>query len=301
MKEILISGSSGFIGKKLINALEKEKSKIRVISRKQHPELETIRCNFLNDPIPPDAFKGIKIVFHIAGAAHDTYKRDEDFLKINYHTSIKLAELAANSGVKKFIYLSTVKSTGLRLDGKCLSEEDQLEPEDIYGKSKRKAEIGLLDIGNRTGMDITILRPSLVYGPGVKGNLDKMIRSVKSRWFPPLPNVSNRRSMIHVDDVVRAILFVNLSNQTKGQIYNLTDGKEYSSREIFETICYLSGRTIPNWSVPDYILRFFGFFSRRIKLNLDKLLGDECYSSKKLFLIGFKTNRTLKDMNETIF
>lgn len=301
MKEILISGSSGFIGKKLLRALEKDQSKIRVISRQLQSGLETIRCDFLNDPIPSDAFKGIKTVFHIAGAAHDTYNNYQEFLQINFHSSIELANLAASNGVKKFIYLSSVKSTGIRNDGKCSSESDQLEPEDIYGRSKRKAEIGLLEIGDRTGMHVTIIRPSLVYGPEVKGNLERMIRGVENGWFPPLPKVRNKRSMVHVDDVVRAILFVSHRDETKGEIYNLTDGIEYSSREIYEIICNLSERSIPNWVVPEFLFRLTGLFSAKYRRNLDKLMRNECYSSKKICSIGFKTKRTLKEMNETFF
>ena len=107
--------------------------------------------------------------------------------------------------------------------------------------------------------------------------------------------------MVHVDDVVRAILFVSLRDETKGQIYNLTYGIEYSSREIYEIICNLSERPIPNWVIPEFLLRLAGFFSSRFRGNLDKLMGSECYSSKKICSIGFKTKRTLKEMNETFF
>ena len=105
-----------------------------------------------------------------------------------------------------------------------MTEEDQGEPEGIYGKTKREAELILLEIGRQSGMQVSIVRPSLVYGQGVKGNLRLMLSWIEKGWFPPLPEVNNRRSMIHVDDLVRALLLVAGDDRANGEIYIATDG-----------------------------------------------------------------------------
>ena len=130
-----------------------------------------------------------------------------------------------------------MKAGGKAVSGQCINESDQDEPEGIYGKSKREAEIKLLKIGKESGMHVSIIRPSLVYGPNVKGNLQLMLSGIKKGWFPPLPEIGNKRSMIHVDDLVRAILLVATDERANGEIFIATDSMPYSSREIYNTMC----------------------------------------------------------------
>ena len=150
-------------------------------------------------------------------------------------------------------------------------------------------------------MHVSIIRPSLVYGPNVRGNLKLMLSGIEKGWFPPLPETGNKRSMIHVDDLVRAILLVVDDDRANGEIFIATDGAPYSSREIYNAMCGVVGKLIPKWSVPKVLFDLASLASPRIKYKLNKLLGDECYSSAKLEALGFKAKRSLKDMNETDF
>jgi UDP-glucose 4-epimerase len=301
MKKVLITGSSGFIGQKLISAIDKDKFLIQSVSRKPQPGLQTTICDLKLGLIPNDLMRGIDFVFHLAGVAHDSDSKYEDYRNINVKATSKLAELAANSGVKRFIFVSSVKSGGVGEHGLCMTELEQVEPNGVYGKTKREAELSLLEIGQRTGLHVTIIRPSLVYGPNAKGNLHHMMSGINKGWFPPLPKIDNKRSMVHVDDVVRAILFVASSNKTKGEVFNVTDGTPHSSREIYEVMSTILERSIPRWSVPKFFFKLLGFFSPTFKYKLGKLFSDEWYSSEKLQSVGFKTKRTLKEMNETFF
>ena len=243
-------------------------------------------------------------VFHLAGFAHDI--RDERkikglYQKVNVDATVRLAELAIKSKVKRFVFVSSVKAGGLPLFGQCISEEEQGEPDGIYGETKREAELKLLEIGLNSSMHVTIIRPSLVYGPNVKGNLELMLLGIKKGWFPSLPETSNKRSMIHVDDLVRAILLVAKENLANGEIFIATDGIPHSSREIYNAMCDVVGKSIPKWSVPKILFNMIGLVSPHIKYKINKLLGDECYSSCKLEELGFKAKKTLKEMNETCF
>ena len=301
MKNILISGATGFFGKRLLGALD---GNIRVLSREKQPDYETIVSENEKIDIPKSALELIDTVFHTAGFAHDMRNAGEIedlYHKVNVNATIQLAELAVESGVKKFIFISSVKAGGRPTFGVCASEKDQGHPEGIYGKTKREAELKLLKIGKESDMHVSIIRPSLVYGPNVKGNLQLMLSSIKSGWFPPLPETGNKRSMIHVDDLVRAILLVAEDDRTNGEIFIATDGIPYSSRDIYNAMCNVLGKSIPKWSVPKFLFDIASLISPRIKYKLNKLLGDECYSSAKLEALGFKAQKTLKDMNETDF
>ena len=301
MKSFFITGATGFVGQRLVKALD---GKIRVLSRTKQLHYETVICDLKFDAIPNDALNEVDTVFHLAGVAHDI--RDESkikelYQKVNIDATIQLAELAIKSGVKNFVFISSVKAGGLPLNEKCLSEEDQGEPDSIYGQTKREAEIKLLEICRNSNMHISIIRPCLVYGPNIKGNLELMLSGIKKGWFPSLPETGNKRSMIHVDDLVRAILLVAKDNNTNGEIFIATDGMPYSSREIYNAMRNVAGKSISKWSLPKILFDIIGIVSPRIKYKINKLLGDECYSSSKLEALGFEAIKTLKEMNETDF
>jgi nucleoside-diphosphate-sugar epimerase len=248
--------------------------------------------------------EGIDTVLHLAGFSHDmrnANKIESLYRKVNVDATIRLAQLAVKSGVKKFIFVSSVKAGGNALSGNCMTEVEQCKPQGVYGETKREAELQLLEIGRKSGMHVSIIRPSLVYGPNVKGNLKLMLAGIKRGWFPPLPETNNKRSMIHVDDLVRVILLVAKNNNTNGEIYIATDGNPYSSREIYDTMCNIAGRSPPKWSVPRFVFDVLASISPSIKYKIDKLLEDECYSSEKLEALGFKAKKTLMEMNETSF
>ena len=297
----LITGATGFIGRRLISAVDGE---IRVLSRAAHSDLETVICDLQSSVISDNTLDNIDTVFHLAGFAHDM--RDPSkivdlYYKVNVSATVQLAELAVKSGVKRFVFVSSVKAGGISTPKKCINENDQIDPEGIYGKTKREAELRLLKIGKESGMHISIIRPSLVYGPDVKGNLKSMLLGVEKGWFPPLPETGNRRSMIHVDDLVRAILLVAKDERANGEIFIATDGTPHSSRYIYNAMCSALDKSIPKWSVPKTLFDIASLVSSQIKYKINKLLGDECYSSAKLEALGFKAKKSLKDMNETDF
>ena len=298
-----VTGGTGFIGKRLICALQKERINVRLLSRKKLNK-NTIVCDLKVDSIPDDSLIGVDTIFHLAGFSHDmrdATKIQNIYQKVNVDATIRLAKLAVKTNIKKFIFVSSVKAAGAPDFGVRASEKDQGEPEGVYGKTKREAELKLLKIGKESGMHVSIIRPSLVYGPNVKGNLKLMLSGIKNGWFPPLPETGNRRSMIHVDDLVRAILLVAKDERANGEIFAATDGNPHSSREIYNAMCSVLGRPIPKWSIPKFLFDMVSMINPRIKYKLNKLLSDECYSSAKLEALGFKAQKTLKDMNETDF
>ena len=300
----LVTGGSGFIGSTLVKALSKNGYELILLSRQKNINYDTITCNLGTDKIPESAFEDVDIVFHLAGYTHDLVNspnKDKFYYDVNVKATIELIKLAINKGAKKFIYLSSVKAGGVVDQNRCISEKDQGVPSDIYGITKRDAELKLLDIGSKLDMQVSIIRPSLLYGPNMKGNLNSMMSAIKSGWFPPLPRINNKRSLVHVDDLVRAIIFIATNEQAKSEIYILTDGKPHSSREIYEVMCNILGKSIPYWSMPIICFRLISFINHKYARRVDKLLSNEHYSSKKIQSLGFKPKFSLKDMNETSF
>ena len=304
MLNVLVTGATGFVGQHLIEYLKLDGYNIKAIARKLIPGVDTVICDFFNDSIPENTLKGIDVVFHLAGYAHDLKSEsgiEQTYQKINVDITSKLLLLSVKNNVKKFIFVSSVKAGGVSRQGKCATEKSLSEPDGVYGKTKREAELKVLEAGRKFDIHVSILRPALIYGPKVKGNLQLMMQGIKKGWFPPLPDVGNKRSMIHVDDVVQALLLLVNIQQANGEIFIATDGRTYSSRNIYETMCYVLDKNIPNWSVPRLLFNVIARLSSGFKYKIDKLLGDECYSSKKLQSLGFKAQKQLRQMNETDF
>lgn len=310
-RRCLVTGGTGFVGKKLCALLLSNGCELRLLLRRHTRSIKAKQYinDFEKDVSPQGSLSDIDTVFHLAGVAHDDrtdcHQRSDIYRKVNTNATIKLAKLSAARGVKRFIFISSVKAGGSPPQGVCAGETPQREPEGIYGQTKRDAEIALLRIGKQTGMHVSIIRPALVYGPNLKGNLKKMLVGVNKGWFPPIPETSNIRTMIHVDDLLSAILLAAEKEDANGEIFIVTDGKHYSSREIYNEMCLATGHKIPSWSVPEslfFILAKLGDqMGKFIKVPFDsyryrKLLGDDCYTSSKICdKLGFQPYMTLKD------
>lgn len=249
--------------------------------------------------------ENVDVIFHLAGKAHalaETQQDEDEYFRINTEGTRKLLEAAKAARVKRFVFFSSVKAMGEGGDI-CLDEQAACEPETLYGKSKLEAERLVLEGGFVP--EPVVLRLSMVYGPTRKGNLPRMIESIRKGRFPPLPETGNKRSMVHVDDVVRAATLAADRGSAIGQTYIVTDGQACSTRQIYEWICEALGRTIPNWKIPMPVLKDLAKIGDGIgRLRghrfifdsdaLEKLTASACYSSLKIEReLGFCPRRKL--------
>jgi UDP-glucose 4-epimerase len=304
MNRYLVTGSTGFIGKRLIEKLQSNDCQISVISRKPVENVQTYLCDFEFDQIPEDAFDSIDTVIHLAGYSQDI-KYDKNIekscKKINVDITLDLARLAIKKKVKKFIFISSVKAGKPKIFYNNSLKIDEDFSLSFYGKTKREAEIKLIACSKNSDIHISIVRPALVYGPSLKGNLGAMMSAVEKGWFPPIPETNNRRSLIHVDDLVSAIFLVAENERNNGEIYIATDGKPYSTREIYNEMRAIKNKPHLKWSIPKIFFRILAFLSPSMKFKLNKLMGNEYYSSNKLNSIGFRPKYTLKDLDKRSF
>lgn len=305
MKTVLLTGSNGFIGQVLSQRLQESAINVKNLVRNNAIEMPNKIFLDLTKHWEINPCEGVDTVFHLAGKAHALAEVSQDSLEyqqINTQATQKLLEAAQQAGVKQFIFFSSVKAVG---DSELIQNETSQLPADTpYGQSKYAAEHLVLQGGYVPHP--VVIRPCMVYGNSKKGNLPKMINALVRGFFPPLPEVHNHRSMVHVEDVVQAALLVAKTPKSAGQIYIVSDGQDYSSRQLYELICKALNKPVSRFSMPLLALNFLAklgdligkLLARRFIFDSDtqqKLLGSARYSSKKIENeLGFKAKYSLQ-------
>lgn len=313
---VLVSGATGFIGRKLVDALHARKMPVYALAR----DLSKLRAlwpqgdvagrsgDISNAETLKDVCAGVHTVFHLASYADDAQSNEtgDPHWGVTVEGTRHLLEAAVRAGVKRFIYASSVKAMGEGGDGQ-LDETSPATPVSSYGRAKLEAERLVLEAGRKHGMHVCNLRLPLVHGRDNRGNLWRMIAAVDRRRFPPLPETGNKRSMVHVDDVAHALLLAWENSAANGQTYIVTDGQVYSTRQIYVAICKALGRPASRWSIPVGLLRVvarMGDVIGRIRGRgfvfdsnvLSKLTGSAWYSCRKIEAeLGYHPTRSLED------
>lgn len=250
-RRALVTGATGFIGRRLVDRLVADGWTVRALlhtpcpPESSGPWADSVVANLATGVVSRDATRDVEVVFHLAGKAHAIEaggETDADYAANDIGTTA-LLETARAEGVESFVFVSSVKAT---------------TSDTPYGRTKRRAEEAVLAIRPGPGPRVCVVRPVLVYGPGVKGNLDKMMRAIDRRRFPPLAETGNRRSMVHVLDLVEALVVCGTSEGADGRTYVITDGCTYSTRRLFVEMSNALGRRVPSWSVPVGMLRAAG-------------------------------------------
>jgi nucleoside-diphosphate-sugar epimerase len=245
LKAVLITGANGFIGSVLCSRLVAEKWNVSgtVRSAENYSSVQGVKSVIIGDiDTATDwnaALQGIDTVVHLAARVHvmkdSSAEPLQAYREVNVYGTERLALQAADAGVNRFIFLSTVKVNGEE-NRKAYTESDRPSPMDSYGISKMEAELKLRKIAAETGMAVVILRPPLVYGPGVKANFLKLLQTVDRRMPLPFAGVQNQRSLIYVDNLVDAIVSCVLHPNAPGQTFLVSDGKDVSTPELIRMI-----------------------------------------------------------------
>ena len=245
--------------------------------------------------LPASLCHGVDGVFHLAGIAHvRTVAGAPDALyrSVNVDGTRDLVTASIAADVRRFVFLSSVKAVA-DPGKRCVDETWDRRPADSYGRSKRDAEDLLLGAASASPMQACVLRPALVYGPGVKGNLERMIQSVAAGRFPSLPEFGNRRSMVSLDDLLAAAWLAMTQPQADGRIYIVADGMDYSTRALYEAILAALGQRPPFWTMPmpmlslgarmgDLYVRMTHRPAPICSLALARLRDSACYRADRL-------------------
>ncbi|EGS63004.1 MULTISPECIES: UDP-glucose 4-epimerase family protein [Vibrio] len=254
--KVLLTGTSGFVGKVLNTAMINH---YQVLSAVRNKNSETFgKCVKIPDIDKntqwDNALSGVHCVIHCAARVHIMNDSSLDplseFRAVNTEGTVKLAHQAAESGVKRLIFLSSIKVNGESTsNGGPFTVFDQCLPEDPYGMSKSEAEEQLLALGKETGMEIVIIRPTLVYGPGVKANFASLMGLVAKGIPLPFGCISNnKRSLVSVDNLVDLIITCIDHPKAANQVFLVSDDHDVSTSEMVREMAIALGK--PTWQLP---------------------------------------------------
>lgn len=268
MARILVTGATGFVGQTLCPALRREGHLLTGTTRNRYLRAGpgNIPLNVIDD-IGPDtdwsrALAGAEFVIHLAGRAHVMNDCHDDsaaeFHRINVDGTRHLADEAVKAGVRRFIFLSSIKVNGEQTEGAPYRETDEPHPEDAYGISKRDAELALCDVALDTAMETVIIRPPLIYGPNVKGNLLSLLHACAKGRILPLGGINNRRSLVSAENLSSAIALCVTHPAAAGEIFLVRDGDDLSTSDLFSRTALALGTKARLITVPPWLLRLAG-------------------------------------------
>lgn len=309
---VLVTGVTGFVGSALARQLVAAGPHEVVAPVRQPTALNGIDTPLVEDIGPPTdwgrVLDGVEAVIHCAGRAHQMADSAADplgaFRRVNTAGTLRLAEAAADAGVRRFVFVSTVKVHGSGGEGASpITEAHQPAPADPYAVSKWEAEEGLRELAARRGLEIVVVRPPLVYGPHPKGNMLRLLRLIERGMPLPFGAVRNRRSMIGLDNLVSALTTMLTHPAADGRSYLVSDGKDVSTPHLIGLMAQAMGRSARLLPVPPVLLRVAGRLAGRGE-DVDRLLGSLRVDSSRLgHELGWSPVRSLEagiaDMTES--
>ena len=262
---VLITGGHGLVGKALANHLLAQGLTLRVSTRTKNTStdirIECVQTTDLNAKTDClKAVQAIDTVVHCAARVHVMHDTEADplsaFLTVNSEGTLNLARQAAAAGVKRFVFISSVKVNGESTrPGRAFTEADAPNPQDAYGQSKHEAELGLRQLAADTGMEVVIIRPPLVYGPDVKANFAALMRAVQRGCPLPLGAVHNQRSLVALDNLVDFIFTCISHPQAANQTFLVSDGQDLSTTELVRGMARAAGAPARLLPVPVWALQ----------------------------------------------
>ena len=260
--KFLITGANGFVGTALCAELLRRGHTIKAAVRSTHScirELDQLAVGAINEHTDWSvALQKVDIVMHLAARVHVMKDTAADplaeFRKVNLLGTENLARQAASAGVKRLVYVSSIKVNGEQTT-RSYTEQDTPNPQDPYGISKWEAEQCLLRIASASGLEVVIVRPPLVYGPGVKGNFIRLINALHKGMPLPLAGAKNARSLIYVANLVDALIACATTPGAAGQTYLVSDGKAVSTAELVEKIAQALEQSSHSFFIPPVLLR----------------------------------------------
>jgi len=278
--KVLVTGATGFVGRVAVRTLAAAGHAVRMAVRTERPAtgFESVVVGELGpDTEWSRALDGIDGVLHLAARVHvmrDHAGGADEFHRVNTEGTLRLASAAAGAGVRRFVFLSSVKVNGEATTGRPFSADDAPRPADAYARSKLAAEQGLLEM---QGLEAVVIRPPLVHGPGAKGNLARFCRLAKSGLPVPFASIDNRRDLVGVENLASLVERCLVHPAAAGQVFLAADGEALSTPRLYALIAAALGRPARMVPVPVGLMRalarplgFAGEFDRLTQsLELD--------------------------------
>jgi len=302
MKKICVTGANGFIGQSLCKALSNSGYFVRGFVRTLNtfPKLRNLEYvkvgNIDLNTNWENSLFSFDCLIHCAGIANTTKKDDKDiYNSVNFEGTKNLAEQAVKAGVRRFIFLSTIKVNG-ESTSEIFNKKENLKeskfiysdipnPQDIYSISKYRAEKALWEISYKNGLEIVILRLPLVYGKFVKGNIERLIKLIKTGVPLPLGLINNQRSFIGIDNLIDLLIKCIHHSDAANKTFLVSDGEDLSTPELLNKIAFEVNQPLTLFPFPVLLLKFFSrIFGKKNEMNrlLNSLQVDNSYVCETL-------------------
>jgi nucleoside-diphosphate-sugar epimerase len=289
MMRVLVTGATGFVGRHVCPAIIGAGHEVSAaVRRPDHPNISPGASYHVVPDIGPEtewgkALSGIDAVVHLAARVHIINEDLPDplfeYCRVNTDGTASLAKAAAGAGVRRFVFLSTVKVMGERTTARPFVETDTPKPEDAYGLSKWAAEKALMEAAGQGRLEPVILRPPLIYGPGVGGNFLSLLELCQKASPLPLMTVNNLRSFLYVGNLVDAILrCLRPDNKAARQTYFVRDGEDLSTPALIRHVARALGRPALLFPAPKSLIRLAGLMtgkSKAVRRVVDSLQIDD--------------------------
>lgn len=276
---IAVVGAGGFVGRPLVNRLARDGHDVVPVVRTpqglagEHPIDDIASADW------ESVLAGVEVVVHLAARVHMMNDQAADplaeFRRVNTQGTLALAEAAARTGVKRFIFLSTVKVNGeATLPGQPFRSTDAPQASDPYGISKQEAEAALLELARTTGLEVTIIRPPLIYGPGVKGNFRSLINALRRGIPLPLGGITgNLRSLVGVDNLISLISVSMTHPAAANATFLVSDGQDVSTTGLLQALTRAMGLKPRLLPVPAGAIQLLAGLAGK-KAAADRLVGN---------------------------
>jgi nucleoside-diphosphate-sugar epimerase len=287
---IMVTGAAGFVGKPLCAELLHRGQAVRAAVQSRNTSIENAEAAAIGaidgETDWTDALRGVNVVIHLAARVHVMKESAADplaeFLRVNLYGTSNLAQQAAHAGVKRLVYVSSVKVNGEQTtETQSFVESDEPDPQDPYAISKWRAEQDLQRIAYQTGLEVVIVRPPLVYGPDVKGNFIRLLTAIDKGIPLPLAGANNLRSLLYVGNLVDALIACATHPAAVGQTYLVSDGEDVSTAMLAEKIARALERKSRAFYFSPDILRAVASGLGRAE-QVDRLFSSLRVSSEKL-------------------
>ena len=265
MNTLFLTGATGFLGRSVVPRLRRDSLVVRALVRDATctpAGTEGVAGDLEQTSDWADALKGCGTVIHLAARVHVMHEDSADPLRryreVNRDATLRLAEAAASAGARRFVFVSSIKVNGEQTAGRPFRAEDAPAPMDPYGVSKWEAEQGLWEVAKRTGLEVVVIRPPLVHGPGAGGNLRRLLGLI-DRGIPlPLGGIANRRTMVGVENLADLIANAATNSAAAEGTFLAGDNESVSTPELIRLLGVGLGKAPRLFPVPAPLLRFGG-------------------------------------------
>lgn len=300
---ILLTGASGFIGQNLLKLQSQRELNFKIVSRQRAKKSDSFTyCidSFDSSTCWSNAFEGVESIIHLAALAHKTNFLNRDYREVNTKGTLNLAKEAIKYGVKRFVFVSSIGVNGISTHETPFTESSMPFPHNSYAQSKHDAEIGLKKIAEETGLEVVIVRPTLVYGTCAPGNFGALTRLVNNVPILPFGLANNRRDFIAVQNLADLLVTCAIHPDAAGHTFLASDGETVSIKQFTNAIADGLGKKVIQLPVPVSVMRLVGKLTGKSAM-IEQLYGHlEVDSSNLKEVLGWTPPLTMKEAMATL-